>query len=122
MRTFALSLAGPASIAVFAATAAAQQTTQVHEGRGGSPHVRTEWTVSGAKISIEYGRPHLKGRTVGKEVAPFGKEWRTGADEATTLVTDKPLTFGGSLQVPAGTYTLYMEELNCLTEHPCTRL
>jgi DUF2911 family protein len=35
-----------------------------------------------------------------------GQEWRTGADEATTLVTSKPLKFG-SLALPAGTYTLY---------------
>lgn len=103
-----------AQVRVFAATAfaaslavagAAQQTTQVHPGKGGSPHVRSEWTVGGAKISITYGRPSLKGRTL-KDVAPFGKEWRTGADEATTLTTDKALTFG-SLAVPAGTYTLY---------------
>jgi hypothetical protein len=62
--------------------------------------------VDGAKISITYGRPSLKGRTVGKDVAAFGKEWRTGADEATTLVTDKALKFG-SLAVPAGTYTIF---------------
>ena len=85
---------------------AAQKTTPVHPGTAGSPHDRTEWTVDGANISIEYGRPYLKSRTVGKEVAPFGKEWRTGADQATTLKTDKPLKFG-SLAVPAGTYTLY---------------
>jgi hypothetical protein len=90
----------------FAAAASAQQTKEIHPGRGGSPHIQTEWTVDGAKISIQYGRPYLKGRTVGKEVAPFGKPWRTGADEATTLVTDKPLKFG-SLSVPAGTYTLF---------------
>jgi hypothetical protein len=85
---------------------AAQKTTEVHPGKGGSPHVKTEWTVDRANISITYGRPSLKGRTVGKDVAPFGKEWRTGADEATTLVTDRPLTFGDT-KVPAGTYTLY---------------
>ena len=45
-------------------------------------------------------------RSVGKDVAPFGKEWRTGADEATTLKTDKALKFG-SLTVPPGVYTLY---------------
>ncbi|MFN8060158.1 MAG: DUF2911 domain-containing protein [Vicinamibacterales bacterium] len=85
---------------------AKQKTTEVHPGQGGSPHVRTEWTVDGASISIEYGRPSLKGRSVGKDVAPFGKEWRTGADEATTLKTDKALKFG-SLTVPPGVYTLY---------------
>ncbi len=92
--------------AVCSGTLAAQQMTQVHPGQGGSPHVRTAWTIDGAHISIEYGRPHLKGRTVGGEVAPFGKVWRTGADEATTLKSDKALKFG-SLGVPAGTHTLY---------------
>ena len=85
---------------------AAQKTVQVHPGKGGSPHVRGEWTVDGANLSVTYGRPYLKGRTVGDQVAPYGKVWRTGADEATTLTTDKPLAIEG-LQVPAGTYTLY---------------
>jgi len=90
----------------FATVASAQKMTDVHPGKGGSPHVRAEWTIDGANLSIVYGRPYLKGRAVGKEVAPFGKVWRTGADEATTFTTDKPLKFG-TLAVPAGTYTLY---------------
>jgi hypothetical protein len=94
-------------VLVFGGRAAAQKTTQVHPGEAGSPHVRTEWTIDGARISIEYGRPSLKGRTVGKNVEPLeGQEWRTGADEATTLRTDKLLRFG-SLMVQPGTYTLY---------------
>jgi hypothetical protein len=84
---------------------AAQKTTPVHPGKGGSPHVRSEWTVDGAKITIEYGRPSLKGRSEA-EMMPPGKEWRTGADEATTLTSDKMLMIG-SLMIPAGTYTLY---------------
>lgn len=106
MRRTALTLAAAALAAAFTTPLIAQKTTDVHPGKGGSPHVRTEWTIDGANISIEYGRPYLKGRTVGKEVAPFGQPWRTGADEATTLKTDKPLKFG-SLSVPAGTYTLF---------------
>src|ERR671910_1483918 len=85
----------------------AQKTTEVHPGKAGSPHVRTEWTIDGANISIEYGRPALKGRTPGKDIDPYeGKEWRTGADEQTTLVTNRPLKFG-TLAVPAGTYGLH---------------
>ena len=75
--------------------------------QGRQPHVRTDWTIDGANVSIEYGRPSLKGRMPGKDVDPYdGREWRTGADEATTLKTDKALKFG-TLSVPAGTYTLY---------------
>jgi hypothetical protein len=85
----------------------AQKTTPIHPGKGGSPHVRTEWTIDGAAISIEYGRPYLKGRPESKMMPP-GQVWRTGADEATTLKTDRGLTFG-SLSVPAGTYTLFTQ-------------
>ncbi len=96
-----------ATALTFGASVNAQKTTEKHPGKAGSPHVLTEWTIDGANISIEYGRPSLKGRTPGKDVDPYeGREWRTGADEATTLKTDKALKFG-SLSVPAGTYTLY---------------
>lgn len=71
-----------------------------------SPHEKTEATVHGAKISIEYGRPYMKGRKIFGGLVPFGQVWRTGADEATTLVTDRALLFG-SVEVPAGTYTIY---------------
>jgi hypothetical protein len=97
---------GALAIAGFlAAGVSAQKTTQIHPGKGGSPHEKTEWTVDGANISVTYGRPYLKGRDLAK-LTPAGKVWRTGADEATTLTTDRPLTFG-SVKVPAGTYTLF---------------
>jgi Protein of unknown function (DUF2911) len=95
------------AVAVLCSTAlVAQKTTQLKPGGGGSPHVRSEFVIDGANISIEYGRPSIKGRTVGKEVATYGEEWRTGADEATTIKTDKGLMFG-ALHVNPGTYTLY---------------
>ncbi len=84
--------------------AGAQKTTQVHPGKGGSPHVKSEWTVDGAHITIEYGRPSLKGRTE-EAMMPPGKPWRTGADEATTITTDKALKFG-TLSLDPGTYTI----------------
>ena len=105
MKRFAVTLAVAAL--AFSAAPSAQKTTALKTGGGGSPHVRTDWTIDGGNLSIEYGRPSLKGRTPGKDVDPYdGKEWRTGADEATTLKTDKMLMFG-SVHVPAGTYTLY---------------
>jgi hypothetical protein len=98
--------------AALSVTLSAQKVTPLKTGSGGSPHVRTEATVDGANISIEYGRPMLKGRTPGKDIDPFeGKEWRTGADEQTTLKTDKPLKIG-TLTVPAGTYGLHTIPVN----------
>lgn len=97
-------LAVTALAVAFGVTAGAQKTTPVHPGKGGSPHVKTEWTIDGANISIEYGRPSLKGRPE-SQVMPAGKPWRTGADEATVLTTDKPLKFGAVTLQP-GSYTL----------------
>jgi hypothetical protein len=98
--------------AALCVTITAQKVTPLKTGEGGSPHVRTEWKIDGANISIEYGRPLLKGRTPGKDIDPFeGKEWRTGADEQTTLKTDKPLKIG-TLTVPAGTYGLHTIPVN----------
>jgi hypothetical protein len=50
-------------VAALGATVSAQKTTTLKNGV--SPHVRTEWTIDGANLSIEYGRPALKGRTPG---------------------------------------------------------
>ena len=85
----------------------AQKTTEIHPGKGGSPHVKTEWVIDGAAISIEYGRPFLKGRPE-SELMPPGKPWRAGADEATVLTTDKPLKFGSQSLAP-GSYTINVE-------------
>lgn len=82
----------------------AQKTTELKTGGGGSPHVRTDWTIDGANISIEYGRPFLKGRPEAQMMPP-GREWRTGADAATIITTDKPLKFG-AISLAPGTYTI----------------
>ena len=82
----------------------AQKTTELKVGKGGSPHVKSEWTIDGASIAIEYGRPFLKGRPE-SQMMPPGREWRTGADEATIITTDKPLKFGAVSLAP-GTYTI----------------
>ena len=90
--------------------------TPIHDGQAGSPHVRVEWGVSGANISIAYGRPFLKGRTVGDSVEPLeGLVWRLGADEATTLTTDRDLMLGAA-HVPAGEYTLWAVSTGDATE------
>jgi hypothetical protein len=90
------------------ATHASQQTTQIHPGKGGSPHVRSTFTIDGATVTLEYGRPSVKGRAIygADGIVKPGTVWRMGADEATTLKTDRDLMFG-SVHVPAGTYTLF---------------
>ena len=59
-----------------------------------------------ARVSIDYGQPHARGRTVtGALAGDLGQVWRLGANEATTLRTDVDLTIG-TLEVPKGAYTL----------------
>ena len=96
---------GVSLVVLIAAMAIAQQPPQDKSKRP-SPHDSAEVTLKGKKITIEYGRPYLKGRKVGQELAPYGKVWRTGADEATALNTEIDLNIGG-VKVPAGKYTLY---------------
>ena len=97
------SAAAPASAEMLGGGA----VTPVHDGMAGSPHVQVAWEVSGANISITYGRPLRKDRTVGDSVEPLdGRVWRLGADEATTLTTNRDLMLG-SAHVPAGEYTLW---------------
>jgi hypothetical protein len=72
----------------------------------GSPHETVKATVGAANISIEYGRPYIRGRKIIGGLVPYGRVWRTGADAATTLTTSKPLVIGGTT-VPAGKITLY---------------
>jgi hypothetical protein len=107
MKSSFLAVALAATALMFGTAVHAQKTTQVHAGKAGSPHVKTEWSIDGANLSIEYGRPALKGRVPGKDIDPYdGREWRTGADEATTLTTSRTLKIG-DMSLPAGTYTLY---------------
>jgi Protein of unknown function (DUF2911) len=71
-----------------------------------SPHEKVSVTINGAQITIEYGRPYMKGRKIMGGLVPYGQVWRTGADEATTLTTTKALDIAG-LKVPAGSYALF---------------
>jgi hypothetical protein len=78
-----------------------------------SPHETVNATVGDAKITIVYGRPYSKDPKSGEKrkiwggLVPYGKVWRMGADEATTLTTDKDITIGGTA-IAAGTYTLFL--------------
>jgi hypothetical protein len=93
-----------AAVALLATSASAQKTVQTGKGGGGSPHMKGEWTISGANIAIEYGSPYLKGRPEA-QLMPHGTEWRTGADQATVITSDKSLKFG-TITLAPGSYTI----------------
>jgi DUF2911 family protein len=62
--------------------------------------------ADGKSVKVDYSSPRAKGRKIYGELVPFGKVWRTGANESTTFVTDANLTIGGK-DVPAGNYTMF---------------
>jgi len=78
-----------------------------------SPHETISAVIDGCRVTVTYGRPYTKdpksgeARKIWGSLVPYGKVWRLGADEATTLIAQKPLVFGDTT-VPAGAYSLYM--------------
>lgn len=74
--------------------------------RASPPDRATVTTTDGVTIDINYSKPSLKGRKIGVDIAPFGKVWRTGANEATTFEIDKDVLIQGK-PLPAGKYSLY---------------
>ncbi len=65
----------------------------------------SSYKVSDKAVKVTYGRPQLKGRTM-SDLAPAGKVWRTGANEAPEITFYKDVSFGGK-SVKAGTYALF---------------
>jgi hypothetical protein len=71
-----------------------------------SPRDSVEVSFGGKKLSVNYGRPSMRGRKIMGGLVPFDKWWRTGANEATAFVTQTDLILGGEI-IPKGAYTLY---------------
>jgi hypothetical protein len=62
--------------------------------------------IAGKKISVYYGSPSVKGRTIWGDLVPYNVVWRTGANEATYVdISQDMLVQGKSL--PAGKYSLF---------------
>jgi hypothetical protein len=92
-------------VAALALIAVAMPQQPVDKSKRPSPPGTAEITLQGKKITIEYSRPLLRGRKM-ETLTPNGQVWRTGANEATSFVTEGDLNVGGT-NVPAGKYTLY---------------
>jgi hypothetical protein len=74
--------------------------------RPSPPAMATQTINGGVTVKIDYSQPAVKGRTIGKEIAPFDTVWRTGANEATTFEVSAPVTIEGK-SLPAGKYCLF---------------
>ena len=62
--------------------------------------------TDGKTIAVAYSSPRMRGRKIFGDLVPFGEVWRTGADNATSFVTNTDVVVGGK-NVPAGGYTLF---------------
>ena len=68
-----------------------------------SSEIKQEFALSSVEVS--YSRPSMKGRTIFGDLVPYGKVWRTGANQATTITFGEDVTVGGK-PVKAGKYGL----------------
>jgi hypothetical protein len=92
-------------------------TARVNSSGGKSPHETTGAVIgdrrTGNRVTITYGRPYSKDpksgelRKIWGGLVPWGKADRLGSDEATLLLTQKPIVFG-TTTIPPGAYTLYI--------------
>ena len=57
-------------------------------------------------VKITYSQPQRKNREIFGNLVPYGKVWRTGANEATEITTTKDILIQ-NVRLPAGTYSLF---------------
>lgn len=70
-----------------------------------SPADTVRMKSAGANIMIAYSRPAARGRTIFGGLVPYGRVWRTGANNATEFTTDRPVMIG-ALRLAPGKYAL----------------
>jgi hypothetical protein len=71
-----------------------------------SKNGRTEGSIEGVGVTLEYGRPNVKSRAIWGGLVPYDQVWRTGANEATTITISQNVVVEGK-ELTAGTYGLF---------------
>ncbi len=90
---------------VFTTEATAQKFSGLDKSPADIASFPSSYKESNKVVRVIYGRPQLKGRSM-DDLAPAGKVWRTGANEAAEVTFYQDVTFGGE-KVAAGTYALF---------------
>jgi Protein of unknown function (DUF2911) len=112
MRKLGITLALVVAAALVTSTPAMAQAAKKKQRQRISPHETISAKIDGDEVKLVYGRPYTKkpGTTEARKIwggfVPYGKVWRTGADEATLLTTAQPIELGGYSLAP-GTYSLF---------------
>jgi hypothetical protein len=97
------SAATPAAVAT---VACAPQSERMPLAGRASPYDSVAVPLGDARGVVCYGRPSVLGRTIFGELIPFGRLWRTGANEPTTIHLPVAASIAG-LAVEPGSYSLY---------------
>ncbi len=90
---------------VFTTNLSAQEFSGLDKSPADIASYPSSGRVSDKSVRVIYSRPQLKGRSMA-DLAPAGKVWRTGANEAVEITLYKDATVGGQA-VKAGTYSLF---------------
>lgn len=97
-------------VSLFLILAAVVSTTQScaqdDKSKRPSPPATLKASNNGLDVTIDYSQPSVKGRAIGKDIAPYGQVWRTGANEATTFEVNRDVTIEGK-PLKAGKYALF---------------
>jgi hypothetical protein len=71
-----------------------------------SPEKTTSYVLQGAELQVNYSSPSKKDRVIFGELVPFGKVWRTGANEPTTFTNSETVKIVDKDLAP-GTYSIW---------------
>lgn len=71
-----------------------------------SPLQKIEQRIGVSDITIEFSRPQMRGRKIFGDLVPYGKMWRTGANENTQITFSDRVKIGET-EVEQGTYALF---------------
>ena len=103
MRKTLIAIGAVLVVAVVAVVVVAQQD----KSKRPSPPANAKCQFAdGKSINVDYSSPRMKGRKIYGGLVPYGQEWRTGANEATTFETTANVDISGTT-IPAGHYTLF---------------
>lgn len=92
-----------ASLLVFFAT---DTMAQDDKSKRPSPPAQVSQEINGTSVTIDYSQPAVKGRKIWDGLVPYGKVWRTGANEASWIEVSDDVKIGGQT-LPKGKYGLF---------------
>lgn len=81
------------------------QQYQLYQTKKYSPAEIAAYSNNAINIEVTYSRPFKKGRDIFGKLVPYGKWWRTGANEATTIRLSRDISFSGKT-LKAGYYSI----------------